>query len=152
MDERRMARRRLPATLCSPGTKRCDMASEARHIRLAHIDDSRELTDPQIAAWFLELVEGHRTAETVMVPVDRVRSNPFAPLLGEGTVNARLQAVSSGQWEPELWVAALPGGDFVDVDTPYDCEVVKRGRFRFVIVHILGTLTVSDCARIGITP
>jgi hypothetical protein len=30
--------------------------------------------------------------------------------------------------------------------------VVKRGRFRFVIVHILGTLTESDCARIGIEP
>ena len=129
------------------------MAPEAGHIRLAHIDDdSREMTDPQIAAWFLELVEGHRTAATAMVPVERVRSNPFAPLLGEGTVNARLQAVSSGQWEPELWVAALPSGDLVDVDTPYDCEVVKRGGFKFVIVHILGTLTESDCARIGIDP
>ena len=109
------------------------MAAEAGHIRLAHIDDAREMTDPQIAAWFLELVEGHRTAATMMVRVERVRSNPFAPLLGEGSVNARLQAVSSGQWEPELWVAALPGGDFV-------------------IVHILGTLTESDCARIGIKP
>ena len=85
-----------------------------------------------------------------MVPVARVRSNPFVPLLGEETVKARLRAVTSGQWEPELWVARLPSGDLVDVDTPYDCEVVKRARFKFVIVHILGTLTESDCARIGI--
>jgi hypothetical protein len=128
------------------------MSAETGHIRLAHIDDSREMTDPQIAAWFLELVEGDRTAATTMVPLDQVRSNPFAPLVGEEAVHARMQAVISGQWEPELWVAALPRGGFVDVDTPYDCEVVKRARFKFVIVHILGTLTESDCARIGIEP
>lgn len=127
------------------------MTRKAEHVRLAHIkDDPGEMTDPQIAEWFLELVEGRRTAATTMVPVERVRSNPFAPLLGEATVKARLQAVTSGQWEPELWVAALPSGAFVDVDTPYDCEVVKRARFKFVIVHVLGTLTRSDCARIGI--
>ena len=127
------------------------MTQQAGHVRLAHFeDDPRELTDPQIAEWFLELVEGKRAAATTMVPVERVRSNPFAPLLGEETVKARLDAVTSGQWEPELWVAALPSGAFVDVDTPYDCEVVKRARFKFVIVHILGTLTASDCARIGI--
>lgn len=127
------------------------MTRKAEHVRLAHIkNDPGEMTDPQIAEWFLELVEGRRTAATTMVPVERVRSNPFAPLLGEATVKARLQAVTSGQWEPELWVAALPSGAFVDVDTPYDCEVVKRARFKFVIVHVLGTLTRSDCARIGI--
>ena len=128
------------------------MAPETGHIRLAHVDDSREMTDPLIAAWFLELVQGERTAATTMVRVDQVRSNPFAPLIGEEAVHVRLQAVISGQWEPELWVAALPNGGFVDVDTPYDCEVVKRARFKFVIVHILGTLTRSDCARIGIEP
>jgi hypothetical protein len=127
------------------------MTRKAEHVRLAHIkNDPGEMTDPQIAEWFLELMEGRRTAATTMVPVERVRSNPFAPLLGEATVKARLQAVTSGQWEPELWVAALPSGAFVDVDTPYDCEVVKRARFKFVIVHVLGTLTRSDCARIGI--
>jgi len=112
--------------------------------------DPGEVTDPLIAEWFLELVEGKRDAATTMVLVERVRSNPFAPLLGEAAVRARLRAVTSGQWEPELWVAALPSGGFVDVDTPYDCEVVKRARFKFVIVHILGRLTESDCARIGI--
>ena len=95
-------------------------------------------------------MEGKRVAATTMVSVERIRSNPFTPLVGEATVRARLQAVMSGRWEPELWVAALPDGTFVDVDTPYDCEVVKRARFPFVIVHILGTLTESDCARIGI--
>ena len=85
------------------------MTQEAEHVRLAHIkDDPGEMTDPQIAEWFLELLEGKRTAATRMVPVERVRSNPFAPLLGEATVKARLLAVTSGQWEPELWVAALP--------------------------------------------
>ena len=128
------------------------MAQHTGHIRPVHIDDSREMTDPQIAAWFLELVEGDRTAATTMVPVDQVRSNPFAPPIGEEAVHARMQVVISGQWEPELWVAALPRGGFMDVDTPYDCEVVKRARFRSVIVHILGTLTESDCARIGIEP
>lgn len=112
--------------------------------------DAGETTDPLIAEWFLELVEGNRSAATTMVLVERVRSNPFAPLLGEETVRARLRAVTNGQWEPELWVAALPSGGFVDVDTPYDCEVVKRARFKFVVVHILGRLTESDCARIGI--
>ena len=127
------------------------MTRKAEHLRLAHVpDDPGEMTDPQIAEWFLELVEGKRTAATTMVPVERVRSNPFTPLLGEATVRARLQAVRSGRWEPELWVAALPDGTFVDVDTPYDCEVVKRARLRFVIVHVLGRLTESDCARIGI--
>ena len=77
------------------------MAPETGHIRLAHIEDSREMTDPQIAEWFLELVEGKRTAATTMVLVERVRSNPFTPLLGEETVKARLRAVTSGQWEPE---------------------------------------------------
>jgi hypothetical protein len=108
------------------------------------------MTDPRIAEWFLELVEGKRIAATRMVRVERIRSNPFTPFLGEATVKARLHAVTSGRWEPELWVAAIPDGTFVDVDTPYDCEVVKRAGFRFVIVHILGTLTRSDCARIGI--
>jgi hypothetical protein len=127
------------------------MTDQAEHVGRAHFeDDPRQLTDPQIAEWFLELVEGKRTAATTMVSVARVRSNPFVPLLGEETVKARLQAVTSGQWEPELWVARLPSGDLVDVDTPYDCEVVKRARFKFVIVHILGTLTASDCGRIGI--
>ncbi len=127
------------------------MMRKAEHMRPTGIGDAqREMTDPQIAEWFLELVEGKRTAPTTMVRVDQVRSNPFAPLLGEATVKARLEAVTRGQWEPELWVAALPSGGFVDVDTPYDCEVVKRARFKFVIVHILGTLTGSDCARIGI--
>jgi hypothetical protein len=127
------------------------MARKADHVRIAPIhDDPGELTDPRIAEWFLELVEGKRTAATTMVRVERVRSNPFAPLVGEEAVKARLHAVTTGRWEPELWVARLPSGDFVDVDTPYDCEVVKRARFKFVIVHILGTLTRSDCARIGI--
>ena len=127
------------------------MTRKAEHVRLAHIqEDPGEMTDPRIAEWFLELVEGRRTADTTMVSVAQVRSNPFAWPLGEETVKARLHAVTSGQWEPELWVARLPSGDFVDVDTPYDCEVVKRARFKFVIVHILGTLTESDCARIGI--
>jgi hypothetical protein len=127
------------------------MARKADHVRIAPIhDDPGELTDPRIAEWFLELVEGKRIAATTMVRVERVRSNPFAPLVGEAAVKARLHAVMSGQWQPELWVAALPDGTFIDVDTPYDCEVVKRARFTFVIVHILGTLTRSDCARIGI--
>ena len=127
------------------------MTRKAKHLRLAHVqDDPGEMTDPQIAEWFLELVEGKRTAPTTMVAVERVRSNPFTPLLGEATVKARLHAVRSGRWEPELWVAALPDGTFVDVDTPYDCEAVKRARFEFVIVHVLGRLTESDCARIGI--
>ena len=47
------------------------MAPETGHIRLAHIDDSREMTDPRIAEWFLELVEGERTTATTMVPVKR---------------------------------------------------------------------------------
>jgi hypothetical protein len=127
------------------------MARKADHVRIAPIhDDPGELTDPRIAEWLLELVEGKRIAATTMVRVERVRSNPFTPLVGEGAVKARLRAVTSGQWVPELWVAALPDGTFIDVDTPYDCEVVKRARFEFVIVHILGTLTGSDCARIGI--
>jgi hypothetical protein len=112
--------------------------------------DPGEVTDPLIAEWFLELVEGKRSAGSTMVLVERVRSNPFAPLLGEATVRARMRAVTSGQWEPELWVAALPSGAFVDVDTPVDCEVVKRARFKFVVVHVIGTLTEADCARIGI--
>ena len=128
------------------------MADAGRgQVRLVETErDPAEMTDPLIAEWFLELVEGKRDAATTMVLVERVRSNPFAPLLGEATVRARLRAVTSGQWEPELWVAALPSGGFVDVDTPYDCEVVKRARFKFVIVHVLGRLTESDCARIGI--
>ncbi len=134
-----------------PETRRRGMARKAEHLRIAPIqDDPGERTDPRIAEWFLELVEGKRIAVTRMVPVERIRSNPFTPLLGEATVKARLHAVTSGRWEPELWVAAIPDGTFVDVDTPYDCEVVKRAGFKFVIVHILGTLTGSDCARIGI--
>jgi hypothetical protein len=129
------------------------MTRRAEHVRPTDVKvDPGQITDPLIAQWFLELVEGKRNAATTMVQVDRVRSNPFSPLLGEATVRARLQAVTSGQWEPELWVAALPSGAFVDVDTPYDCEVVKRAHFKFVIVHIVGTLTRSDCARIGIEP
>ena len=140
-----------PGTVKAPETRRRVMAREAEHLRIAPIqDDPGEMTDPRIAEWFLELVEGKRIAPTTMVRVERIRSNPFTPLVGEATVTARLHAVTSGRWVPELWVAALPDGTFVDVDTPYDCEAVKRARFTFVIVHILGTLTSSDCARIGI--
>ena len=121
------------------------MARKAEHLRIAHIqDDPGEMTDLGIVS--LNSWKASDTTATTMVSVAQIRSIPSRRRRGEETVQARLHAVTSGQWEPELWVARLPSGKFVDIDTPYDCEVVKRARFAFVIVHILGTLTESGCA------
>ena len=108
------------------------------------------MTDPRIAEWFLELVEGKRIAATTMVRVERVRSNPFTPLAGRGDGEGQTARRDERAMGARTVGRRLPSGDFVDVDTPYDCEVVKRARFKFVIVHVLGTLTEIDCARIGI--
>jgi hypothetical protein len=54
------------------------------------------------------------------------------------------------EYEPVLFVARLPDGTYVDVDTPHAYEAVRRVGRKLVKAQIIGTLTEQDCGRIGL--
>ena len=49
-----------------------------------------------------------------------------------------------------LYVAELPDGTYIDIDTPHACEAFRRAGVRMVRVEIVGRFTEEDCRRIGI--
>lgn len=107
-----------------------------------------QLTDRQVVECMVEVLRDQRGYEAT-VQVQDVRPNPFAVSLDEEGVESMVRAIRGGEVEPDLWVARLPDGAYVDVDTPHMCEAVRRAGLRLVKAHVVGTFTEADCKRIG---
>lgn len=116
--------------------------------------DPDQVTDPIVVEWFREVDRGSRTPEVTTIPVAWIRSNPYVFRYEEATLQAMVdELVNQGPHADQLaWVivARLPHGGFVDVDTPYPCEAVKRVGQEHVKATIVGSFTEADCERIGI--
>jgi hypothetical protein len=97
----------------------------------------------------IEVAEGKRGYDE-RVEVARLRSNPFAVSLEEPAVEAIVRDIRTGGDVPQLMVARLPNGEYIDVDTPHACEAVKRAGLKVVDAFVVGTFTEEDCSRIGI--
>lgn len=117
--------------------------------------DPDQVADPMVVEWFHEIDQGSRTPELRTVPVSAVRSNPYVFRYEEASLQAMVDELANDsphanqlRW---LVVARLPHGGFVDVDTAYPCEAVKRTGLEDVKVTIIGSFTDGDCARIGIS-
>lgn len=116
--------------------------------------DPDQVSDPMVVDWFREIDQGSRAPEVTTVPVIAVRSNPYVFRYEEAPLQAMVDELLNGgpfadqfAW---LVVARLPHGGFVDVDTPYPCEAVKRIGLPLVKASIVGVFSEADCLRIGI--
>lgn len=114
------------------------------------VDRTAFMTNRQVTEWFKEINAG-REPRRAVVPVASVRPNPFAVKMHESVVRSYVADVLDPNTEdPVLFVAGLPRGGYVDVDTAYAHEAVARAGVRMVTVAIVGDFTEADCRRIGL--
>lgn len=137
------------------------MAKRKRTFRIVRVNPASpprgnnpyQVSDPQVVQWCREIYAG-RVPEVTRLPVVSIHSNPYVLNYVDEDIEAVSEEIrAGGEMADELsWlvVARLPNGGFVDVDTPYPYEAVKRGGITMVKATIVGTFTESDCRRIGI--
>jgi hypothetical protein len=109
--------------------------------------------DADVVEWFKEVDAGKRVPQVLEdVPLGAVRPNPFVFEYDEEALADIKTSVGKGKLDAWLVVASLPDGSFVDVDTPYPCEALKRMGRAAVKVTVLGSFDVDKCSEIGLSP
>lgn len=135
----------------------------AKETRLAVVEvrpedvelDPNAVCDPTVTGWFSEAHRGERTPQLIDLAITDVLPNPFILMLDDEEVAEERERLRTGQFlavqghDPRLFVAGLPDGRFVDIDTPYLCEAY-RGLRPTVEAVVMGTFTPEDCDRIGL--
>jgi uracil-DNA glycosylase family 4 len=124
-----------------------------QEIRASDIKEDRTafMTNRQVTAWFKEINAGLREPRRAVVPLASVKPNPFAVKMVESALHSYLAEVLDPNTEnPTLFVAGLPGGGYVDVDTAYAHEALVRAGVPMVTVAVVGDFIEADCRRIGL--
>jgi hypothetical protein len=115
--------------------------------------DPNQVADAEVVQWFKEIDEGLRAPEVLdSVPLEAIRSNPFVLEYDEATLQRCWSSVRANEIEVWLVVAKLPDGSYIDVDTPYICEALKREGREATNVSIAGVLSEESCSRLGLVP
>lgn len=109
--------------------------------------------DLDVVKWFREVDAGKRVPEILeSVPLGSVRPNPFVLEFDEGMLGRLITSLSREEMDAWLVVASLPDGTFIDVDSPYPCEALKREGREAVKVTVLGSFGVEKCSELGLMP
>lgn len=111
------------------------------------------VADPDVVQWFREIDAGKRVPQILeSVPLRSIRPNPFVLELDEGSMARFVTSLRKGETDAWLVVASLPDGTFIDVDSPYSCEALKREGCEAVKVTVVGSFTEEKCSRLGLMP
>jgi hypothetical protein len=112
-----------------------------------------EVADPEVIQWFTEVDAGERVPKILeTVPLESIRPNPYILQVDEGSIARVVSLLRKGEADPWLVVASLPDGAFIDVDSPYICEALKREGREVVKVSIVGSFTEEKCSSLGLMP
>jgi hypothetical protein len=115
--------------------------------------DPNQVADAEVVQWFKEIDQGLRVPKVLdSVRLEAIRSNPFVLEYDETTVQLCLSSLRAKKIEAWLVVARLPDGSYIDVDTPYICEALKRDRREASKVSIAGAFSGHSCSRLGLLP
>lgn len=114
---------------------------------------TNQVADPEVTQWFREVDAGERVPEILeTVPLESIRPNPYILEFDEGSVTRVVISLRKGETAAWLVVASLPDGAFIDVDSPYICEALKREGREVVKVSIVGSFTEEKCFNLGLMP
>jgi hypothetical protein len=115
--------------------------------------DPNQVVDLDVVQWFREIDAGIRTPQILeSVPLRSIRPNPFVLEYREASVSLVDTSLRRGETDAWLVVASLPDGTFVDVDTPYVCEALKREGREVAKVTVVGAFEVEKCSSLGLMP
>jgi len=115
--------------------------------------DPNQVADPEVVHWFREIDAGERVPEILeSVPLEAIRPNPYILEFDEGSLTHVVTLLRTGKMAAWLVVAKLPDGTFIDVDSPYPCEALKREGREVVKVSVVGWFTEENCSRLGLMP
>ncbi|MDP9225239.1 MAG: hypothetical protein M3P18_15615 [Actinomycetota bacterium] len=111
------------------------------------------VADLDVVQWFREIDAGKRVPQILeSVPLRSIRPNPFVLEFDEGLVRRIVTSLRKGETDAWLVVASLPDGTFIDVDSPYPCEALKREGRDTVKVTVVGSFKEEKCSRLGLMP
>ena len=112
--------------------------------------DPQQTMEPLVARWFGEINSGERMSVGDIVPMAVVRPNPFTPVLDHAALDEAVAEIKASKISVMLWVARLPNGEYVDVDTPLWHAAAYRAGVEDAMVLVAGEFTTDDCDRIGL--